>query len=237
MPVLDLIAWCLLVVWAALLTAGFLFRKAPTPERLVPAWVQAASSLTLMLLAWYGFLLTRAGADNARYALGIAAGITLGHVGALLLTAAAKPRRALAAVSASALGHFLYIGAMAQYGGVLDSVRWLVLALWLVAGALVSRTVLLRARRPDPLRASSAVAYMLLLSTTTGLAAGLALTTPLFGVLAAGALLLFVSELPLVAELSVGWRQPWIGSAARLLRAPGQALIVVSIWSALQNFV
>ena len=237
MPVLDLIACFLLVVWAALLAGGFLFRRVHPPERLIPAWTHAASALSLLLLAWYGYLLTPAGTDSARFALGIAAGMTFGLVGGLLLAGAAAPRRTLAGVSASALGHILYVGALAQYGDAFESVRWLALSLCLVAGALAGCTVLMRARRPDPARASAALAYTLLLSTTAGFAAGLALTAPLFSVLAVGALLLLFSELPLVAELSVGWRLPWLSTASRLLRAPAQALIVVSIWSALQDFV
>lgn len=236
MPVLDLIAWSLLIVWAALLAGGFLFRRAPTPERLVPVWVQAASSVILLLLAWYGYLLTRAGADSAGYALGIAAGLTFGLPGGLLMAGAVAPTRRLVGLSAFALGHLLYVSAMAQYGGAFDGVRWFVLGLWLSAGALAGRAVLMRARGPARLRASAAVACTLLLSATAGFATGLALTAPLFGVLAAGALLLIFSELPLAAELSVGWRPPWIAGAARLLRAPGQALIVLSIWSALQDF-
>ena len=252
MPVLDLIAWSLLVVWAALLAGGFLFRSSPTSKPPVPAWIQATCSGILLLLAWYGYLLTRAGTDSARYALGIAGGMTVGLVGCLLMTGAVGPRRTLIGFSASALGYLLFIGAMARYGAALESVRWLVLSLWLVAGALAGGIVLTRARRPDPLRASAAVAYTLLLTATAGFATGLALLEPLFGVLAAGALLVLLSELPMVAELFVcpspnaqkpgvgdgqrGWRLSWIGSAARLLRAPGHALIVVSIWSALQDF-
>ena len=84
MPVLDLIAWSLLVVWAALLAGGFLFRSSPTSKPPVPAWIQATCSGILLLLAWYGYLLTRAGTDSARYALGIAGGMTVGLVGCLL---------------------------------------------------------------------------------------------------------------------------------------------------------
>ena len=186
MPVLDLIAWSLLVVWAALLAGGFLFRSSPTSKPPVPAWIQATCSGILLLLAWYGYLLTRAGTDSARYALGIAGGMTFGLVGCLLMTGAVGPRRTLIGFSASALGYLLFIGAMARYGAALESVRWLVLSLWLVAGALAGGIVLTRARRPDPLRASAAVAYTLLLTATAGFATGLALLEPLFGVLGRG---------------------------------------------------
>ena len=161
------------------------------------------------------------------------------------------PKRTFFGISAIAFGYLLYAGAIAQYGAALGSVRLLVLSLWLLVGALAARTVLLRTRRRNPKQASAAVAYTLLLFAAVGFATGLALTAPRFGVLAVGALLLASSDLILLFELSVcpsllpdsppsgegkkGWLLPWFSSAARLLRAPGQALIVVSIWSALQD--
>ena len=239
MPVLDIIAWSLLVIWGALLVGGFLFRSAPASGRPIPAWVQATCSVILLLLAWYGYLLTRAGTDGARYALGIAGGMTFAFAGGLLMTGAVVPRQAPLGFSASALGYLLYVGAMVQYGGAFGGVRWLALGLWLAAGALAGSIVLIRARRPDPMRAWAAAAYMLLLCATAGSATGLALLEPLFGVVAAGALLVLLGELPLVLEQYV-YPSPtsslWSGSTARLLRAPGHALIVVSIWSALQDF-
>ena len=95
-------------------------------------------------------------------------------------------------------------------------------------------------------------AYSFLLSAATGLAVGFGLDAPRFGVLAAGALLLVSGDLLLLLfELPPGLsplpmfrpseqrshqRFPSaINSAAQLLRAPGQVLIVVSIWSALQD--
>ena len=73
MPVLDFIAWALLVIWASLLAGGFLFRRSPARERSLPSWIQTSSAVILLLMAWYGYLLTRAGTDSARYALGVAA--------------------------------------------------------------------------------------------------------------------------------------------------------------------
>ncbi len=251
MPVLDLLAWILLVIWASLLAGGLLFRKARARDRSLPSWILAASAVTLLLMAWYGYLLTRAGTDSARYALGVAGSITFNLLGGQLVAGAVTPKRTFFGISAIAFGYLLYAGAIAQYGAALGSVRLLVLSLWLLVGALAARTVLLRTRRRNPKQASAAVAYTLLLFAAAGFATGLALTAPRFGVLAVGALLLASSDLILLFELSVcpsllpdsrpsgegkkGWLLPRFSSAARLLRAPGQALIVVSIWSALQD--
>lgn len=251
MPVLDFIAWVLLVIWASLLAGGYLFRRARTRRRLLPPWVQAASAVTLLLLAWYGYLLTRAGTDTASYAFGIAAAITLNLVGGQLAAGAVASRRTLSGISAIAVGHLLYAAAMAQYGAALGGVRLLALSLWLLVGALAAGTVLLRTRLRRPLPELAAAAYTLMLFAAAGFATGLALTAPRFGVLAAGALLLLSCDLILLVELAAcsslfpssrtfgesekGWLLPSISSAARLLRAPGQALVVVSIWSALQN--
>ena len=235
MPVLDFIAWVLLVVWAALLVGGFLFRKSPTPERLVPPWVHAASAFSLLLLAWYGYLLTRAGTDNARYAFGVAAGLTFAVSGGLLLAGAASPIRTRIGFSTSALGHLLFIAAFARLGTASGSQPWLLLCLWLAIGALVCRAVLTQARDLESRLAAAAIGYQLLLFTTTGLGTGLVLARPLFGTLAAGVVLLLLGELSLLTQRLLRRRAPSIGNTARLLRWPGLALIVLSIWSALQS--
>ena len=251
MPVLDLIAWFLLVLWAVFLTGGFLLRRTRPYRRFLLTWIQAASALTLLLLAWYGCLLTRAGTETARYALGIAAAITFTLIGGHLSAGAPAPRRTLFGVSATAIGYLLIASATAQYGPAIGGVRFLSLTLCLLVGALVGPTILWRTRRQDPIQASVAAAYTLLLFIAAGSAAGLALTAPRFGVLAAGALLLVISDLNLLVELasspsifphslssaekSKNRLMSSLSSAARLLRSPGQALIVVSIWSALQN--
>ena len=251
MPVLDFIAWALLVIWTSLLAGGFLFRKSPARERSLPSWIQTSSAVILFLMAWYGYLLTRAGADSARYALGVAAAITFNLLGSQLVAGPAAPKRTFFGMSALAVSYLLYAAAMAQYGPALGSLRLVVLVLWLFLGALVGGTVLLRTRHRNPLRASAAAAYTLLLFNAAGFATGLALTTPRFGVLAVGALLLAFSDLIQMFELSACQSSlpdsrpsgtgsqsrllPWFSSATRLLRPPGHALIVVSIWSALQD--
>ena len=251
MPVLDFIAWALLVTWASLLAGGFLFRRSPARERSLPSWIQTSSAVILLLMAWYGYLLTRAGTDSARYALGVAAAITFNLLGSQLVAGPAASKRTSFGMSALAVSYLLYAAAMAQYGPALGSLRLVVLALWLFLGALVGGTVLLRTRHRNPLRASAAAAYTLLLFNAAGFATGLAITAPRFGVLAVGALLLAFSDLIQMFELSACQSSlpdsrpsgtgsqsrllPWFGSLTRLLRPPARALIVVSIWSALQD--
>ena len=252
MPVLDVIAWLLLVLWAVFLAGSLLLLRSRPHMRRLPAWMQAASGLTLLLLAWYGFLLARPGTETARYAFGIAAATALSLAGSHLATGALASRRTWSGISATAIGYLLIVAAVAQYGPALEGVRLLVLGLCLLVGALAAFVFLLRTRHRHSVQTAVAVAYtLLLLFAVTGLAFGLALSVPRFGVLPAGVLLLVFSDLTRLSELAAspslfpqfrpsdaGARNrlfPPLSSAARLLRLPAQTLIVASIWSALQN--
>ena len=252
MPVLDLIAWLLLVLWASLLTGGLLLHRSRPHRRRLPAWMQAASGLTLLLLAWYGFLLARPGTETARYAFGIAAATALILADGRLAAGALAPRRTWFGISATAIGYLLIVAAITQYGPDLQGVRLLALGLSLLVAALAGLAFLLRTSHRHPVQTAAAAAYtLLLLFAAVGLAFGLALTAPRFGVLPAGLLLLVFSDLVRLLELAAspsffpyvrpshaGSRSrllPPLGSAARLIRPPAQALIVASIWSALQN--
>ncbi len=248
MPVLDVIAWVLLFIWASLFAGGLFFGRKRPRRPLLPHKIQIASTLVLLLLPWYGFVLTRPGAEEARYASGIAASITLSLLGGQL---AGRSRLSVVGIAAIAVGYLLYAVAVAQYGATLESVRILFLSLGLFVGAAAAGVVLLRTRRQSPVQAWTAAAFALLLSAATGLAVGLALTGPRFGVLAAGALLLVSGDLLLLLELAPKLSLlPRSGpsaqkdrhglpsssdDAAQLLRAPGQALIALSIWAALQD--
>lgn len=252
MPVLDIIAWLLLLLWVSLLAVGLILRRSRPHNLPLPAWVQAASALTLLLLAWYGFLLARPGTETARYAFGIAAATVLNLMGGHLAASAHLPRRPWFSISATVIGYLLIVAAIAQYGPSLEGVRLLALSLCLLIGALAGLTFLLRTRHRHPVQTAAAAVYAsLLLFAAAGLALGLALTAPRFGVLPAGLLLLIFSDLILLTELAAspslfphlrpsvaGTRSrlfPPFSRAARLFRPPAQALIVVSIWSALQN--
>ena len=75
----------------------------------------------------------------------------------------------------------------------------------------------------------------MLLASTAALGVSLALQLPLFAVLAVGGLFFFASDLILALELFNHTRFPWLGDWVWLTYGPGQALIVLSIWSALQT--
>ncbi len=252
MPVLDLIAWLLLLLWASLLSGGLLLRRSRLHKPRLAAWMQAASALILLLLAWYGVILTRPGTETARYAFGIAAATVLYLVGGQLVSSTLLHRRTWFGISATAVGYLLFVAAIAQYGPALQGVRLLALSLSLIGAALAGVAFLLPTRHPRPIQTAVTAAYtLLLLFSAAGLAFGLALTAPRFGVLPAGLLLLVFSDLVLLIELAASpsflprartskagtrnWLRPSLSSAARLIRPPAQALIVVSIWSALQN--
>ena len=252
MPVLDLIAWLLLVLWAVSLAGSLLLRRSRPHKRRLPTWMQAASALSLLLLAWYGFILARPGTESARYAFGIAAATALHLLGGQLAASPHLPKRTWFGISATAIGYLLFVAAIAQYGSALEGVRFLALSLCLLVAALAGLAFLLRTRHRHPVQTAAAAAYtLLLLFAAAGLAFGLALTAPRFGILPAGLLLLVFSDLVLLLELaaspsffpyvrpshagSSSRLLPPLGSAARLIRPPAQALIVASIWSALQN--
>ncbi|MYH61110.1 MAG: hypothetical protein F4148_04930, partial [Caldilineaceae bacterium SB0675_bin_29] len=203
MPVLDVIAWLLLVLWAILLIGALLLRRFRPHMRRLPAWMQAASGLTLLLLVWYGFLLARPGTETARYAFGIATATVLILVGGHLAAGALAPKRTWFGISATAIGYLLIVAAITQYGPALEGVRLLVLSLSLLVGALAGLAFLLRTRHRHPVQTTAAVAYtLLLLFAAVGLAFGLALTAPRFGILPAGLLLLVFSDLTRLIELA-----------------------------------
>ncbi len=252
MPVLDVIAWLLLVLWAILLIGALLLRRFRPHMRRLPASMQAASGLTLLLLVWYGFLLARPGTETARYAFSIAAATALNLAGGQLASGALAPGRTWIGISAAAIGYLLIVAAITQYGPALEGVRLLVLGLSLLVGALIGLAFLLRTSHRHPVQTAAASAYtLLLLFAAVGLAFGLALTAPRFGVLPAGLILLVFSDLTSLIEMADSPSLfphlskshadprsrplPQLSSAARLIRSPAQALIVASVWSALQN--
>jgi len=123
MPALDLIAWFLLVLWAVFLAGGLLVRRARPHKRRLPAWMQAASAFTLLLLAWYGFILTRPGAETARYAFGIAAAVTFNLIGSHLPASAHATRPPWFGIPAPAVRYLLFVAAIATSGPAPECVR------------------------------------------------------------------------------------------------------------------
>ena len=230
MPALDLIALLLILVWATFLYGGWLLGKDPQRYRRMPVWTRMASSALLVLLGWYGFLLAPDG-EATTYARLIVVGMTCGFVGDLLMAGLLPaPSRVLGGIAAFGVGHVTYIAAIAGYRPVIG---WVV-GLGLLAAAGLFYAVFLRNKKRSPLL-WAALVYSLLLAATAGLGISLALQAPIFGVLAVGGLLFFTSDLILALELFNRTRFPYLGDWVWLTYGPGQALIVLSIWSALQT--
>lgn len=230
MPAFDLIALILILAWACLLFGGWLWGKDPQRYRRMPVWTRIASSAVLVLLGWYGLLLSPAGEQMA-YARLIVVGMSFGFVGDLLMAGLLPaPNRVLGGIAAFGVGHVAYIAGIVGYRPVL----WWVVTVGLLAAAGLFYGVFLRNKKRSPLL-WAALVYSLLLASTAGLGVSLALQAPLFGVLAVGGLLFFASDLILGLELFNHTRFPYLGDWVWLTYGPGQALIVLSIWSALQT--
>jgi hypothetical protein len=228
MPSLDLFAWMLLLLWALLLFGGFALGRDPARAERIPRWARIGSSLVLVILAWYGYLLAHT-ASAGRYALLIVIGMTFGLIGDLFMARVVPaPNRVLAGMGAFGLGHIAYIAAITGYAPV----GWVALFVWLILGGVLYYAVVLR----DGQRSTLSLAtfpYALLLAATAGVATGLALQQPLFIGLAVGAALFLISDLLIAAEIFNGARLPLHNDIVWLTYGPGQMLIVVSIWNVL----
>lgn len=222
MPPLDLIAWLLVGAWVILLVIGL-------ARMHTSSWPRLASSLVLVLLVWYGYML----ADNfaaVRYAGFIAAGMSVGLVGDLYMARVLPaPSRELAGMLAFGLGHIFYITAVVTYAPV----GWIAWIVWLLLGGLLGYFVVMRNTQPPVIR-RGALGYTLLLASTAGVATGLALQQPLFSGLAVGAALFLVSDLLIALDLFAKHKFPAMNTLIWLTYGPAQALIVTSIWSTFQ---
>lgn len=230
MPALDLPAWLLTGAWAALLFGGFLFGGRPgNALRRMPGWTRLGSSAVLVLLGWYGFGLAK-GQGLGVYAGLMALGMSAGFLGDLFMAGALPaPNRVLAGMGAFGLGHILYIGAMLWFAGPV----WWTIALWLGVDLLLLYLLLVRGRQPDGLT-WAALGYSLLLASTAGVGLGLAVQEPIFTGLAVGAGLFLISDLLIALDLFAHRRLPLHDDLVWLLYGPGQLLIVLSIWAAMQ---
>ena len=221
----------LLIVWAALLL-GSIMVGWPSPDTKRPAVtrLRLASSATLVVAAWSWYAVARATPTITGFALLLAVGITLGFLGDLLLAEALPLRQGfLVGIAAFALGHVAYIGAILSQT---PRVQWGIEAVALLVGLVGWYPLVYRGREKALLR-WAALPYALLLATTAGLAARLALQRPLFLPLAIGAALFLVSDLLVAGERFGSLRFPHLGDLVWLTYGPAQALIVYAVNSAL----
>jgi hypothetical protein len=227
----------LVIIWAGLLFGGFVFGK-PQPGRQghMPMWTRLASSLTLVVAGW---VWAAAAWNNAAgsFARLIAVGMTFGFLGDLFMAKLlpVSPHM-LWGISAFGLGHVAYIAALLGLGDArgLNAAgprlaAWLA---WLIIGASAWYLVVFRGQRPTVLH-WAALPYALLLASTAGFAAGLALQHGAFLPLAVGAALFLISDLILAARLFAGRAFPLIDDIIWLTYGPGQMLIVYSIGAGL----
>ena len=231
----------LLFVWAILLFGGFIFGGAGDAARRMPTWSRMASSATLVVAAasWYLFARGTAAAGDA---LLVAAGMAFGFLGDLLLAGVLPGgRNMILGIVSFGVGHIFYIAALlrlaAAAGLTAPGPRWGALAVWLLVGLVGWYIVVWRGAASAGIPMSTvhwiALPYALLLSTTAGLATGLALQDGRFIPLAIGAGLFLLSDLILAGELFSGLSFRLIGDVIWLTYGPGQMLIVYSIGAAL----
>lgn len=219
----------LLVIWAALLlgsvVASFLSRHR------VATRLRLTSSLALVVAAWSWYLVARGTPGVSVFALLIALGMMLGFLGDLLLADALPVKEGfLAGMAAFALGHIAYIAAMLS---LTPHVQWAVEGVALLVGLVGWYFVVFRGGANATIMRWAALPYALLLATTAGVAAGLAIQMPAFLPLAFGAVLFLLSDLLVAGEHFGNLRFPHIGDAVWLTYGPAQMLIVYAVNSAL----
>jgi hypothetical protein len=163
--------------------------------------------------------------------------MTLGFLGDLFmadLLPVSQP--ILAGIAAFGLGHMAYIPALVSFGNqhqlAAPAPRWGAWAVWLLIGLAGWFFIVRPSSQPAPLR-WAALLYTLLLASAAGLATGLALQAPAFGLLALGTGLFLASDLILAGEIFQHWRFPLHGDIVWLTYGPGQMLIVQAVSSAL----
>ncbi len=227
-------AWllALLLAWAVLLFSGLWAEAEPGRLGRMPRRRRLLSSLVLVVAGWSMALFAR-GTGAAGYAALIALGMTLGFIGDLFmanLLPGSQP--VLGGMAAFGLGHVAYIAAglraSAAYGLVATGPRAIAWAIWLAVGLVGWYAAVMRGTERTVLN-WMALPYALLLSSTAGIATGLAIQSGVFITFALGAALFLVSDLILAAGLFAGWRHPRRDDIIWLLYGPGQMLIVYAV--------
>jgi hypothetical protein len=233
MAPLSVLLLVLLVVWAALLFGGYIFgRTEARGERRMSRRTRMASSFVLVAAAWL-FIPIGQGSGLGPYPIFIAIGMTFGFLGDLFLAHLIPfKEHMLPGMASFALGHVAYIVGGLLLGGVLDLhapalrvAAWLV---WLLVGALGWYYLVFRGQKKPGVLHWAALPYALLLSSTVGVATGLALLDARLIPLALGAALFLFSDLMIAANVFAGlsFQRINIDDLIWLTYGPGQCLIV-----------
>jgi len=224
------IVYALYALGAALLLLGLLLgRRDAKGTNRIPLPARMLSSALVLISA---LLLRGEAADpeRRRQARLVAAGMASGFVGDLVMAEVIPlPEHVLWGMLAFGAGHTCYIQALlrrAQANGP-SSIegRWTALS---AAGliALLGWSALVRNPKLGPALNYGALAYALLLSSMSGLAADLAARDRRYTPVAIGGALFLASDMLLASELFRGTHFPQIGDAVWLTYIGGQALIV-----------
>jgi len=230
----------LLILWAALLFGGFIFGKLDSDAtHRIPRWARVASSFALVVAAWIGSMFADETPATDHYGFYVAIGMTLGFIGDLFMAQLIPLKNyVLGGIGSFGLGHIAYIIAFIRFGNEAnlfsgnESARWIALMVWWVIALVGWYVVVFRGQKPTLLH-YAALPYALLLGSTAGLAAGLALQESIFISLAIGTALFLLSDLILAAQLFNGLHFKMIGDVVWLTYGPAQMLIVYSVASAI----
>jgi hypothetical protein len=228
----------LLILWAIFLFGGFLFGKLNADQtHRIPRWARMASSFTLVVAAWSWFAF--AAVFPKSYSLLLAIGMTLGFIGDLFMAKLIPFKDyVLGGIGSFGLGHIAYIIAFISFSNERhwfrgnENIRWNSVIIWWIIALISWYFVVFRGHKPSLLH-YAALPYGLLLATTAGLATGLAISTPVFILLAIGTALFLLSDFTLAAQLFNGLHFKMIGDVVWFTYGPAQMLIVYSVASAL----
>ena len=225
--------WFLLlwVLWAALLFGGLFGKPDAERTRRMPRRTRMLSSVVLVVAAW-SFLLFYSVSEYVSILLFVAVGMSLGLLGDLFMAKLIlrDDRAVLGGIGSFGLGHIAYIAAFLTLGGQMGldapAPRWgALIAFWLV-GLVCWYFVIYRPSNERGTLHLAALPYALLLSTTAGVTAGLALQDGRLLPVAVGALLFLISDLILAARLFNQVYFRMIDDWVWLTYGPAQMLIV-----------
>ncbi|MCU0499005.1 MAG: lysoplasmalogenase [Anaerolineae bacterium] len=214
-------------LWAALLFGGFLFGTTwPEGHRRMPIWTRMASSAVLAIAAW---IWAGIGPESP-LAIPIAIGMTFGWLGDLLMAQLLlKVNYVLAGMSAFGIGHLAYLYGLIQVRS--ESMSFAPIGIAWIIGAIGWWIVVYWRNECGKLH-YAALPYTLLLSSTAGVSAAIALSQPQYGWIAIGAALFLISDTILAMELFRPVKFPLINDAVWLTYGPGQMLIVFGLFFA-----
>lgn len=204
--------------------------------RMIP-WLQRSTSAVLAVAAWALVALGPRDSAAYAYALWAACGMSLSFVADLIMAEIIRlPNRVLGGMAVFGLAHLAYLAGMAglERALVLGALPAMLMwgAAFLVVAVVFWRFAVDTPAAPRPLRAG-ALGYLVLLAAMTGAAWGIAAHAPTVWMLAAGALLFFVSDAILGNQIFRANNWPGVGDVVWGTYIAGQAGIVWSAYPAL----